>query len=213
MEELWKTIKDYPNYQVSNLGRIKSKYREVIDNLGRKHITQEKIISQRLRKDGYYDCHLHENGKDAHLLVHRLVAEAFCKNPNPLLYDCVDHIDTNRQNSNANNLRWVDHKTNQNNPLTIKHMLERPKPTDETRHKISLATQGENNPFYGKTHTEEVKQMISNSNSKAIICIETQVVYKNAVEASKDIGVRNTALNNCLKGRSKTCGGYHWKYV
>ena len=76
-----------------------------------------------------------------------------------------------------------------------------------------MAMQGEKNPFYAKKHTEETKKKISDKNSIAIICIETQIIYKNSVEARKDIGVRNTALNNCLKGRSKTCGGYHWEYL
>ena len=143
--EIWKTIENYPKYQVSNLGRIKSL--NTIDKCGR---IQEKIISQRLTKEGYYDCKLCKNGKCKRFLVHRLVAQAFCENPNPLLYNCVDHIDTNRQNSCANNLRWVNHKINQNNPLTLKHMSERQKPTEETKRKISMAMQGEKNPFYAK---------------------------------------------------------------
>ena len=213
MEEIWKTITDYPNYQVSNLGRVKSIKRQTVDSWGRIHNIAEKIIYQRLREDGYYDCKLHKDGKATTFLVHRLVAQEFVTNPNPLEYDCVDHIDTNRQNSCADNLRWVNRKLNQNNPLTLQHLKERPTPTEEIKRRISLSMMGEKNHFYGKHHTEQAKQKIIDKNSIAIFCIETQTIYKNAVVASKDIGVRNTAINNCLKGRSKTCGGYHWKYV
>lgn len=213
MEEVWKTITNYPNYQVSSLGRVKSIKRQIIDSWGRTHNIPEKIIFQRLRKDGYYDCKLCKNGKYKQFLVHRLVAQEFVTNPNPLEYDCVDHIDTNRQNSCVDNLRWVNHKLNQNNPLTVQHMKERPLPNEEIKRKMSLSTIGEKNHFYGKHHTEQTKQMIADKNSVAIICVETQIIYKNSVLASKAIGVRNTAINNCLKGRSKTCGGYHWKYI
>lgn len=63
MEEIWKTITDYPNYQVSNLGRVKSIKRQTVDSWGRMHNIAEKIIYQRLREDGYYDCKLHKDGK------------------------------------------------------------------------------------------------------------------------------------------------------
>ena len=56
------------------------------------------------------------NGIRTPQYVHRLVAEAFI--PNPLGATDVDHIDGDKTNNRIENLRWVSHKENLNNPNT-----------------------------------------------------------------------------------------------
>lgn len=65
----------------------------------------------------------------------------------------IDHIDTDRLNNHPSNLRWVDRKTNLNNPLTIEHnsKAQRGKTLSvETKRKLSEINRGENNPSYKK---------------------------------------------------------------
>lgn len=57
------------------------------------------------------------DGKPEREYVHRIIAKMFVDNP--LNKPEVDHIDTNRSNNSASNLRWVDRKENSNNPISI----------------------------------------------------------------------------------------------
>lgn len=61
----------------------------------------------------YHSIQLVIDGKPKTFMFHRLVAQAFCENPNN--YTIVDHIDRNKHNDNASNLRWVDASTNAKN--------------------------------------------------------------------------------------------------
>lgn len=66
--------------------------------------------------------------------VYRAVAELFI--PNPENKPCVDHIDTNRLNDNVENLHWVTHKENMNNPITKQtHRQKHPNHKQYKQHK------------------------------------------------------------------------------
>lgn len=130
--EIWRKVSEFPNYSVSNQGRVRHDKRN--------HI--RKIF---IDKDGYEIVSLQKNGKPITRRVHKLVALAFV--PNPLNKPCVDHIDTNKLNNNADNLRWVTQLENSNNPLTRLHKTEAGK-------KISSALKG-------RKKSEETKRKMS----------------------------------------------------
>lgn len=97
MEE-WRKIKDFENYQVSNLGRVKNKRGTIIKSFDNGH--------------GYLRISLCKDGKHYNRYVHRLVAEAFIDNPHCL--SDVNHINQQKDDNCVENLEWVSHKDNCN---------------------------------------------------------------------------------------------------
>lgn len=104
--EIWKDIQQYEGrYQVSNMGRVKSLARIMIDSLGRETPIQEKILKPASNK-GYLRIRL--EGK--HYYIHQLVAKAFI--PNPKNFQEINHKDENKQNNCVNNLEWCSREYN-----------------------------------------------------------------------------------------------------
>jgi len=106
MSELFLHIKDIGNnrYFVSNQGRVFSNH------------SGWKEISQSTTNGGYIKVRLYTNGKCKNIYVHRLVAKYFVDNPENLPQ--VDHIDMDKTNNNACNLRWVTTSENISNKFS-----------------------------------------------------------------------------------------------
>jgi len=100
INECWRSINNYLNYQVSNVGRVRN------GNTGR-------ILKPGTRGKCYLCVSLCENGKVSKHDIHRLVAQEFLENPEEKR--CVDHIDGNRANNCVSNLRYASHQENQMN--------------------------------------------------------------------------------------------------
>lgn len=62
------------------------------------------------QRNEYKTVYLFWNNKQYNFMVHRLVAEAFCENPNG--YTIVHHKDGDKLNNSANNLEWVSSRIN-----------------------------------------------------------------------------------------------------
>ena len=91
--EIWKNIEEYPDYQVSNLGRVKSL-----------RYNKEKILKLQSDKDGYKQVNLFNSRGSKTLKIHRLVATAFLDNPNN--YPAVNHINEIKTDNRVENLEW-----------------------------------------------------------------------------------------------------------
>lgn len=107
MEEIWKTVKNFEDYQVSNTGKVRSCKRNKI-----KEMAQDK-------RYGYMRITLRKKGKSKHYQVHRLIAETFIDNP--LNLKEVNHKNGIKDDNNVENLEWCSRSENEkhcyrNNP-------------------------------------------------------------------------------------------------
>ncbi len=162
--EFWKTIDDNPNYMISSEGRVKN-------------IKTNKLLKGNLLA-GYKRVHL-PNKK---VFIHSLVAQAFISNPENK--PCIDHINGVRTDNRVDNLRWVTHKENNDNPITkAKHIKS-------LKEKLSkpIIQFSQNGEFIRK--------------------------WNSAAEAAKELGLFSTSIIACcrFKLHHKTCGGYIWRY-
>lgn len=101
--EIWKNIKEYPDYEVSNLGNIKSL----------KH-GKEKIKKQHVNTNGYLSVSLLKNGKQKTKTIHQLVAICFLYHEPDKQKLVINHKDFNRLNNNIENLEIVTTRENTN---------------------------------------------------------------------------------------------------
>lgn len=100
--EIWKTIEDFPNYEVSSLGRVRGK---------------RGLLNPYSDKRGYLYVNLRYNGTRKTPTVHRLVAIHFIDNP--LNKEQVNHIDGDKTNNSTVNLEWVSNQENQDHSYEV----------------------------------------------------------------------------------------------
>lgn len=102
--EIWKDIKNFENlYQISNLGRVKSLYKN-------------KIRKPQIGTKGYLFMTLHKDGKIYNLNIHRCVALHFVPGYKSGLE--VNHKDGCKDNNAYFNLEWVSKKENQRHAVS-----------------------------------------------------------------------------------------------
>lgn len=191
MKEIWKDIPEYEElYQISNLGRVRSKDRLIKVNCqNNSHVKRPffyyvypgRIIKLQTNKFGYTTVFLNKGGKQKGFFVHRLVIKTF----NPILNDSdyqVNHIDENKESNSLNNLEWCTAKENINHGTCIQRRVE--------------------------------KQKITNRRRKPVISIDesgNEKEYLSAWDASRKIGAFQSNIWKAIHN-GKKCNGYYWKY-
>ena len=198
-KEIWNPIKGFEGlYEVSNLGRVRSLQRTIIQKNGIAITSKGRFKRIGINSVGYPCVTLCKNGKSKQYSLHRILAKAFI--PNPDNKPEVDHINTNRTDCRLENLRWVTHAENMRNPLSQQSIKSNSKTHEALRKSIKTKIERKR-----KTAPKRVYQFSINR--------EFIAEYESAREASRVTGLTAMTIaedsRGGLRGR-QSCGGYLW---
>lgn len=211
-EEIWKPVVGYESfYDVSNLGRVRT-YRLKGSSIGTLS-SEPRLMRDHIQNNGYKFLFLSKGGVAKRYLVHRLVAEAFI--PNPDHKRCVDHINTVKWDNRVENLRWVTHSENSNNPITRENAKEGFYNSSwykegRCRDQFIRNTEEWKKSKECREHLQRCAVISGQRNSRSIICVETGEVYESIKKAKEILGVGITDYLYC---GYKTHKGKHYLFV
>lgn len=164
--EIWKDVVDWEQfYQVSNLGRIKTKTRIMFYDRNLNRGVEKKTIYEKIRKPklnkhtGYLMVGLNVKGKSTNVTVHSMVAKAFINN-----YKgegkgkglCTNHKDGNKLNNSIENLEVVTQGEN------LRHAFKND--LIKTNHKIKY----ENIVYFSKSEMRKALNISEEKQRKLI---------------------------------------------
>ena len=102
IQEIFKKIIGFENYEISNLGNVKSN-----------KFNKERILKPRKNSNGYLYVNLSKNKKYKSIMVHKLVSISFLNNiPDGTQKIVTDHIDNNKLNNKLENLQLISQREN-----------------------------------------------------------------------------------------------------
>ena len=195
--EIWKNVcdiegfEDFVDYQISNLGRVKS-----LKNWS------EKILKPTDNGYGYLKVGLNCNGKNKSIQVHRLVGLAFIPNDDTINKKELNHINEIKTDNRAENLEWCDRSYNVNYG---------------TRTEKQKQTCIENG-IYEKANKKRMEsEGYKNRKSKGtkVYCEELDRVFPSIQSIEDEFGYCRTNISYCLRhiDNQQMAYGMHWYYA
>ena len=222
--ENWRKIEDYPNYSISDKGRVRNDHLNRILNMSKNPVS------------GYMNVHLrNERGTNTER-VHRLVAKAFI--PNPENKPTVNHIDSNRANNNLSNLEWATYSEQQIHAIShdrVPDLKERAennffgKPAKDLsleereylrnrlinlnkRPKTEKQLEASRSNQFSDKCREAARECHINSHPP-IRVIETGEIWRSESELAAALNLSRPNIVAALHGRRNHVGGFHFEFA
>lgn len=187
MTEVWKLIDGLKYHEVSNTGKVRSVGNIVTTKNGVVKKLPDRELTGSDNGLGYRKVHITENGIKCHEYIHRIVAKAFV--PNPQNKPCVNHIDNDPANNNADNLEWVT-KWENTNWMIVQGRFRR---TEQWLSRLHESQKEMYVPVIG-TNCETGEEM-----------------YFERVNAVRESGFRPGEVSRCINGKRKSHKGHTWR--
>jgi hypothetical protein len=167
MEEIWKPVVGFEEYyEVSNLGKVRSLDRLVIDTMGRKRKWKGSILKQKVNPRGYLVIDFCKSGKNKTVSVHRVIARSFLRD-----FDenkTIDHIDRVRTNNHISNLRMATHSENIANTRGFNYLRNGLKGTTKRGRRWCASIRKGKNIHIGMYDTEKEAHEAYNKKAKEL---------------------------------------------
>ena len=174
----WKPVCQFPNdYLVSDDGRVFS-------------IRTQHYLRPSEDKDGYLYYVLCVRGYRRTIKAHRLVADAFI--PNLDRKPTVDHINANRKDNRACNLRWATHEEQWQNP----HAIE--------KHYEGAKRAAEKNTGTPSKYRKPVEVYFGGELVRTYPCLTAAAI---------DVRVSSGKASECANGKRDAVNGYVFKWA
>lgn len=208
--EIWKDVVGFEDrYEVSNLGRVRSKDVILHKSDGKKEFRKGRILKCDKRHGYLYNFFSNGVSRKA-IPTHRVVALAFIANPENK--PCVDHINTIGIDNRVKNLRWCTYSENSANPLTKekqKSSAKLRKMSDECRIAMSKRMKG----------VRPSKKCLNNAKEKNMRAVvvknkDGKVIYNfvSIRECAYKLSLDETTISKYLHGKIKNYKNMIFEY-
>ena len=190
----WRKVPGYESYlEVNELGDVRSVERYVNHKNGSVMRVRPKILTQHPDPKGYWKVTTSFDCRRVTLKVHRLVAMAFLQNHENKPQ--VDHIDGDKSNNRADNLRWVTNR--ENFDLSVENDLR--------KKSFEALIESQKNPTFRAMASQKTVERCQ----KTTYCYSLDGLL---IEKYPSNAAAAQAINGCSSGVSACCCGKMKKY-
>lgn len=226
-------IKGYEGvYEASDLGHVRSLDR--LNAIGRR--VKGKPLAACKNNTGYLTIVLHKDSKGTSRLLHTVIAETWCENPNPETHTQVNHLrdDGSHLDNRACNLIWSTPRQNSEHSYTLAHNVKRMRRVtlekDGQMHFFTslvdagkfLSATSAGVSYAAKAGTklngfavlsEQVRKRTCRQSVVATDILGQSQMFETISEASRKTGSSRAGIGRVLSGKKTTHNGYRWSRV